>query len=202
MVEYARKRHKPVGFTDEQSTPQKEITEETAKTRAEAVQESQEGLVLWVPVIISAALLLYILQNKDGSSVKLGKWFTLDELTATNTGLPNIPPAYAIANLQRIVANVLDPLRDEVGPLIVTSGYRSPDVNAKVGGSPTSQHMEGEAVDVVPTASSKEDVIAALRELPVDQVITYYDTSHIHISYSHSPRGEFLYKSSSGYEVV
>ena len=157
---------------------------------------------MWIPVFISAALLLYLFQTNQASNVKLGRHFTLAELTNTNTGLPNAPTPQAVANLQYLVETVLDPLRDEVGPVIVTSGYRSPEVNAAVGGSPTSQHMQGEAADIVPTGASKEQVLQVLRTLPVDQVVTYFDSNHIHISAQPGGRGEFLYKSPTGYEVA
>jgi len=77
------------------------------------------------------------------------KYFTIKELSKTNTGLPNNPTPEAIANLQNLVAKILDPLRERYGrPIIVNSGYRSPEVNKAIGGVATSQHMKGEAADI------------------------------------------------------
>lgn len=76
------------------------------------------------------------------------KHFTLKELTRTSTGLANTPSSEVIKRLETLVEKVLDPLREEYGaPIYVNSGYRSPEVNRKVGGARTSQHLKGEAVD-------------------------------------------------------
>lgn len=76
------------------------------------------------------------------------KYFTLSELTKTNTRLDNTPPAEAVRKLETLVAKVLDPLREAYGePIYVNSGYRSPAVNRAVGGARNSQHCKGEAVD-------------------------------------------------------
>lgn len=155
---------------------------------------------MWIPVLITAAIVALALKSNAGGSVRLGEYFTLDELTRTDTGLPNIPSGQSVANLQSLVASILDPLRAEVGPLLVTSGFRSPEVNAAVAGSSSSQHLQGQAADIVPTSSSLDEVVEALRTLPVDQVIQY--STHIHVSSSSHPRGEFLYKTNAGYEAL
>lgn len=75
--------------------------------------------------------------------------FTLEEMTVTNTGIPNRPNKEQIANLQTLCTMVLQPTREIYGaPIIVTSGFRSPKVNRAVGGSKTSAHPEGRAADV------------------------------------------------------
>lgn len=157
---------------------------------------------MWIPVLVTAAIIALALKSSAGGSVRLGEYFTLDELTRTDTGLPNIPSGQSVANLQSLVAGILDPLRSEVGPLLVTSGYRSQAVNSdpSVNGSTSSQHLKGQAADIVPTSSSLDEVIEVLRTLPVDQVIQY--STHIHVSSSPNPRGEFLYKTSAGYEAL
>ena len=76
-------------------------------------------------------------------------YFTLQELTKSNTAiakkLDNTPDEQAIKNLNTLVDNVLDPLRKLYGkPIIVTSGYRSPEVNRSVNGATSSQHALGE----------------------------------------------------------
>lgn len=191
-----------------------EATEETPKGKADQGDElgataeaeaNQKGRVVWVPVLVTAAIIALALKSNEGGSVRLGEFFTLDELTRTDTGLPNVPSGQSVANLQNLVEVILDPLRVKVGPLLVTSGYRSPEVNAHpdVNGSPSSQHLKGQAADVVPMAASVEEVLTVLRTLPVDQVITYSDTNHVHISTSTNPRYEFLYRTSAGhYEAM
>ncbi len=73
--------------------------------------------------------------------------FTLDEMTvsqlAAREGLDNNPPAEARANLQ-LLCNALEQVRALFGaPVIVSSGYRSPAVNQRIGGTLTSKHLQG-----------------------------------------------------------
>ena len=79
--------------------------------------------------------------------------FTIQELTASTTTeakkINNDPTPEVLENLKQLINNVLDPLRNAYGkPIIVTSGYRSPALNAAVKGSKTSQHMKGQAADM------------------------------------------------------
>lgn len=81
------------------------------------------------------------------------KYFTYDELIRSDTarakGIDNTPTPGIRKNLERLVNNVLDPLREKWGgPIDVSSGYRSPSVNKAVGGVKNSQHMLGEAADL------------------------------------------------------
>ena len=77
------------------------------------------------------------------------KYFTLNELISTSTGLLNIPSTEQLANLQKLVTNVLDPLRELYGkPITVNSGFRSVAVNKKVNGATNSDHLFGFAADI------------------------------------------------------
>lgn len=77
------------------------------------------------------------------------KYFTLEELTKTNTGLENVPNMAQEKSLNLLVDNVLDPLRFLFGnPITVNSGFRSPEVNRAVGGVSTSAHLRGQAADI------------------------------------------------------
>lgn len=124
------------------------------------------------------------------------KYFKFSEFlksgTAIRQGIPNRPSAKVLDNLQELTEKVLDPLREKWGsPLKVTSGYRCRRLNAAVGGSPTSQHMTGEAADI--TALDKRENLALWEllvmlkdKLPVDQVIWEKGTSFpmwIHVSH-------------------
>ena len=79
--------------------------------------------------------------------------FTLKELTksdtATRLGLDNTPDEATIENLKALCENVLQPVREHFGKSVtVNSGYRSPESNAAVGGSKTSDHCKGQAADI------------------------------------------------------
>src|SRR5690349_8537766 len=85
---------------------------------------------------------------------RAGRFFTWAELAASGAavrlGIDNTPPPEAQRALAVLVAHVLDPLREALGrSIVVTSGYRSREVNGAVNGSETSQHMAGEAADIM-----------------------------------------------------
>ncbi len=84
------------------------------------------------------------------SQAKLSEHFVLGEMTRSNSHpeVYNIPTHEAIANLKR-VCEWLEVLRSRVGePILINSGYRSPQLNKKIGGVPTSNHLTGCAVDI------------------------------------------------------
>jgi hypothetical protein len=85
--------------------------------------------------------------------VSLSKYATLDEcsrsVTASRLGIDNNPPLEVRDNLREICSKVFDPCREFVGgPLAIASGYRCPKLNKAVGGSKTSEHMLGQALDI------------------------------------------------------
>lgn len=92
------------------------------------------------------------IKTKFMQKTQLTPHFSLEEMTRSATALrlniDNRPAAAHVANLCRLCINVLEPLRHRFGPLVVTSGYRSPQLNRAVGGVATSQHTRGEAADV------------------------------------------------------
>lgn len=110
-----------------------------------------------------------------GAPVTLSRDFTLKEFLRTATGLPNDPTAdRQLANMIRLCRMILQPVRDVFGPLRVTSGFRSPEVNAAVSGSDKSQHLEGEAADIIPELATTREVFAWIAQatwLPIGQVI-------------------------------
>lgn len=79
----------------------------------------------------------------------LSKHFTLDEMIVTQQKIVNVPESQEVINSLKLVCErILEVVRAHYGlPIIVHSGYRSPAVNASVGGSDKSQHCKGEAVD-------------------------------------------------------
>lgn len=140
-------------------------------------------------------------------STKISKWFTLEEFTdsqqAARLGISNQPSSadtLAIVN----TAMQLDSVRNLLAhPVIISSGYRSPALNAHTpGSSPTSQHMKGEAADFTcpgfgtPLAICKA-IIAA--RIPFDQLIFEYGR-WVHISFARNgvPRREVLTYDSKG----
>ncbi|MBF8672109.1 peptidase M15 [Pseudomonas putida] len=124
--------------------------------------------------------------------------FTLDEMTvsqlAAREGLDNNPPAEARANLQ-LLCNSLEQVRALFGaPVIVSSGYRSPAVNQRIGGALTSKHLQGLAADFTVIEVSPREVVRRISEsaIPFDQLILEFD-NWVHLAVSHStPRRQVL----------
>ena len=83
---------------------------------------------------------------------QLSKHFRLSEFTRSGTALrrnlDNNPDVDSVEALQELCIHVLEPLRRRFGIISITSGFRSAPVNAAIGGSPTSQHLRGEAADI------------------------------------------------------
>ena len=83
--------------------------------------------------------------------MNLAKNFTLSELTKSETaarwGIDNTPTGEVVKNLKALAENILQPVRDHFGVVTVSSGYRNNAVNAKAGGSSTSDHIKGFAAD-------------------------------------------------------
>ena len=119
------------------------------------------------------------------------RYFTIKELvrsdTARHMGIDNTPPASAVKALHALVDHVLDPLREAWGgPIRVNSGYRCPELNKLVGGTPASQHQRGEAADItVGSRSANRRLLALIKRLnlPVDQCIDEKGCRWIHVSH-------------------
>lgn len=92
--------------------------------------------------------------------MQLSPHFELDELTHTSTGIPNFPSEIEKAKLTDLCNSILEVIRAKWGPIRIDSGFRCPEVNAKVGGVATSQHVYGEAADIVPMTADIDKVFA------------------------------------------
>lgn len=124
--------------------------------------------------------------------------FRLQDLTrsqtATRRGINNEPDARAFARLRLLCEKILEPLFVHTGGgFAISSGFRCAELNRIVGGAATSQHVKGEAADLVPVSPysvrSLFELIAA-SDLPFDQLI--YEGSWVHVSFADSPRKELL----------
>lgn len=142
--------------------------------------------------VIAVIIFLFFRRMKKKS------YFTIEELSKTSQPYDNTPTAEARGNLQQLIDNVLDPLREAYGqPIYVSSGYRSPQVNAAVGGVLNSQHMKGQAADIY-TKDGKGgnkrlfDLIIDMGNF--DQVIDEKNYQWVHVSYNKSGnRGQVLH---------
>ena len=107
--------------------------------------------------------------------MKASKNFLISELcyssTALRLGIDNTPTKEGILKLTLLATTVLQPLRDRLGALRITSGYRSPQLSQVIGSSSNSQHCRYEAVDMQYVKRGKMDnlmIYQALIDLDLD----------------------------------
>jgi len=143
--------------------------------------------------------------------MSLSDHFTLAELTKSQTaarlGIDNTPSDAAIANLASMCDDILEPIRAHYGvPFSPSSAYRSEALNRAIGGSFTSSHLLGLAVDIeVPGVSNPDLARWVQKNLVYDQVILECWTSEpgsgwVHIGDAVEPRGQVLtYTRGKGY---
>ena len=129
--------------------------------------------------------------------------FTLEEMvksqTAERRGIPNVPELHHIEAMEALCENILQPIRDEFGPFIVSSGFRSAELCLAIGSTINSQHAKGEAADFEVGGIDNADLAMWIRDnLPFDQLIlecyTGGNSGWVHCSYCEyqENRGELL----------
>ena len=117
--------------------------------------------------------------------MRISKNFSLSEMvksaTAVRLNVDNSPNSVHLVNLTHLAIHILQPVRDQFGVITINSGYRSPALNSKVGGSKTSQHCNGQAADFAKWIT---------KNLDFDQIILeFYDgkdpnSGWVHCSYN------------------
>ena len=123
--------------------------------------------------------------------MRLSKNFVLSEITRSNTatrlGIDNEPSKKHLKNIQILISKVIQPMRDELGPIRISSGYRSPELNRTIGGSAKSQHCKGEALDLQFWENGQMNNRKIYdwiidNGIEFDQMINEFNFSWIHIS--------------------
>lgn len=119
--------------------------------------------------------------------------FKISELIHSDTSIKyninNMPDVNSLDNLLNLIFYCLQPIRDKIKkPMIITSGYRSLEVNRLVGGATNSQHRTGQAVDFKISGMTPRQVVDFIKKsgIEYDQLIEEYsnNTSWVHISYN------------------
>lgn len=129
----------------------------------------------------------------------------LKSQTASRRGIDNTPhDPQVIENMKAVAQNIFQPVREYYGvPIVPNSGYRCPELNTAVGGSSSSQHMQGEAIDFevpLPNVSNYDLAVWIRDNLKFDQLILEAyeigdpDSGWVHCSYvrTGNNRGEVL----------
>jgi uncharacterized protein YcbK (DUF882 family) len=121
--------------------------------------------------------------------------FTLSEMVKSETALrhdmDNTPGEAEIASLRLLCEKILQPVREHYGKGVkVNSGFRHPEVNAKVGGSKTSDHCKGRAADIeIPSVANADLALHIVDTYKFTQVILEFytpgvpDSGWVHVSY-------------------
>ena len=127
---------------------------------------------------------------------RLTPHFTLEELTASRTAtlrkIDNTPTTQAVHNLCALAVLILEPLREACGhPLIITSGYRCPQLNSAVGGVKNSYHLLGLAADIRCTQVQGVQLCTLLRNNPwLDKALFEHNRNSqwLHVQINAAPR--------------
>lgn len=129
----------------------------------------------------------------DPRTTWLSPHFRLIEFTrsgvATDKGIDNTPGEEEIEALRALCENILEPMRRRFGAIYISSGYRCRKVNNAVGGVMNSQHIRGEAADILlSTFADWRDAVRFVQSLDFDQVLVepLHDSKArwLHVSYS------------------
>ena len=130
--------------------------------------------------------------------MRLSKNFTLEEFlvsqTAERNGIDMTPPPEIIENLQALVHGCMQPLRDDVGsPIFISSGWRPLELNTLIGGSASSEHINGNACDFTVVRQKPFDTceLIVAMVLAFDQVIHEFG-KWVHLGVRDILRGEQL----------
>ncbi len=129
--------------------------------------------------------------------MQISKHLSLAEVsrseTAKRKGIYNTPSGAHLENFKKLAENIFEPIREHFAvPIHISSGYRSKELNTAIGGSLTSQHCQGEAIDIdmdgSPSGVSNADVFNYIKnKLNFDQLIWEFGTDKnpdwVHVSY-------------------
>lgn len=116
-------------------------------------------------------------------------YFSIRELTKSDTasqsGIDNTPSEAVVKNLNRLIRDVLDPARRQLGsPIIVNSGYRCPELNRAVGGVRNSYHLYGQAADITTgDIAMNRRLWLILQNLPHKELIWERGGTWIHVAW-------------------
>ena len=124
--------------------------------------------------------------------MKLSAHFDLCEFTrsesAKREGVSNMPTHEHLENIKTLCEKVLEPIRAKFGPINISSGYRSSDLNHFIGGSLNSDHCKGRAADIDMDGHGGEVTNKMIFDyikdnLEVDQLINEFNYSWVHVGY-------------------
>lgn len=156
----------------------------------------------------------FAMHDFRGDAMLLSDHFSLDEFlfseTARRMGRPIVPGPDIVNNLRRLCLTLLEPIRVKLArPLVITSGYRPDWLNVAIGGSKTSNHMQGFAADIKVVGMSSPTFARWIENnwltegWPIDQcILEFPPNGWVHLGIAEKPRGQFLTASSQNGRTV
>lgn len=145
----------------------------------------KRNVIIAMSAVILAVAAFIIIKKR-----KKMKYFSIKELCrsedAEKYGIDNTPSEEAVSNMENLIVEVLDPCREKYGkPITVNSGYRSRQLNAKVGGVDTSDHLTGEAADITggSVAENRRIFKTLVENGKFDQIIWEKGGQWVHVSW-------------------
>lgn len=146
--------------------------------------------------------MFYTQKSTRMNNIRFTEHFSLIEFERSETAkkykLDNTASPLAKDNLKDLCDNILEPARRRLEmPIIVTSGFRSAEVNRRVGGALNSMHLTGRAADIY--CSDNERLLEILKQMPCYELIVYrYKQSgrinRFHVSYNGGRKGSWFSK--------
>ena len=136
--------------------------------------------------------------------MKLSEHLDLSEVirseSAKRNGISNMPTPEHIENFKLLAEHIFEPIRKHFNvPICISSGYRSKELNAKIGGASSSQHCKGQAIDIDMdgTSTTNKQIFDYIKaNLPYDQLIWEFGNDEnpdwVHVSYAKNPRKQAL----------
>jgi hypothetical protein len=127
--------------------------------------------------------------------MQISKHLSLGEVsrseTAKRRGISNTPSGEHLENFKKLAENIFEPIREHFGvPIHISSGYRSKELNSAIGGSLSSQHCQGEAIDIDMdgTSITNAQIFNYIKDnLNFDQLIWEFGSASnpdwVHVSY-------------------
>lgn len=121
----------------------------------------------------------------------------IKSMTATRLGIANIPTKESEwVAIEKLAVNILQPVRTKFGRINISSGFRSPVINARIGGSTTSNHCLGQAADIEPIeiGVSLLDIMNYIYDnLQFRELIAeYFKSGWVHVAYRESNNAKIV----------
>ena len=126
--------------------------------------------------------------------MQISKNFSLKEFTRSTTaqrkGINNVPTVAELENISELCHTLLQPLREQCGPIKILSGFRSSALNVAIGGAPNSQHCRGQAVDIEASNMGNFELFSYIVDnFEFDQIILeFYDSKDPYSGWIHVSR--------------